>query len=150
MRCSRNGAIPSDPNSPKVVFGEDLLGREVSVLFEDCGPGDIWIEGGVNAFVEEGNRLGFAKMVERGDVQFFGHAESPFCRALPLALIDFSYYEKDGVGCVLFDAAEWTQACRTLSMYAGLRGVAGGFSPEIIRAQCQAVATMRAIGRNKP
>lgn len=155
MKNSRRSESDPSQHSGVVVCGEDLLGGEVGrgveieELFSRSKPGEIWMDGGVEDFVREEHRLEFARIVENGDVQLFADTTSPLCRALPLALIDFTYYEKGEGGCLLYDPVAWVEACQTLSMYAGLRGLARQFPLELIKMQCDAIVALQAPGRNK-
>lgn len=133
----------------KSIACSDLLGEETD-LFSREKPGSIWMVGGVSDFLNEDIRIEFAKLAERGDVQLFGDSSSPFCRSLPLALIDFTYYESGGGGILTFDPQDWKRACQTLAMHAAIRGIGRGVPLGIVSSQCEEVEKLTPPGRNKP
>lgn len=133
-----------------VIPVRGILDEFFDGFFEGCLPGEIWIDGGVEHFLDEEERLELARVVEKGDIQLFGNVRSPLCSILPLALIDFKYCESGGTGVLLYDEVSWRDACLTLSMYAGVRGIGGGIQRSRIVAQCEALSNLPAPGRNKP
>jgi len=118
--------------------------------FRGGGAGRVWLSGGLEIFLNEDNRIEFAKLAEKGEIQFFGDPQSPFCKLLPLALIDFRYIETGTTGCLLYEEASWKSACQTLSLYAAVCGLAHKVDMTTLQSQCEQIATLPPPGRNKP
>lgn len=107
-------------------------------------PGGCWIVGGDDCFVGEERRALLSRMVEKGELQLFGNTGSPFCRRLPLTLVDFTLLEKPSGKCLLVDPASWREACRVLAMYAALAGVSRGLGVEAVSEQSRRVGKLEA------
>jgi hypothetical protein len=119
-------------------------------FFAGKGVGSVWIEGGVGDFLDEGRRADMAMIIEGGDVQLFGDTSSPGCRAMPLAMVDFSFCERDSVGVLTLDLESWMGACRTIAMYAALAGIGRGIGRDEIATQCRKIQEIEPPGNHKP
>ena len=149
MKKTRRG-IGNGSAGQNAIPVRGILDEFFDGFFEGCDAGEIWIDGGIEHFLDEEERLELARLVEKGDIQLFGDAKSPLCQILPLALIDFKYCENGDTGVLLYDEVSWKEACLTISMYAGVRGIGAGLQGDSIARQCENLVNLPAPGRNKP